>query len=44
MSGKEKGLTFLNFDTPDIRLLSEHGDVRFALIEQLQTLSASTAP
>jgi 5'-nucleotidase / UDP-sugar diphosphatase len=43
MSGKEKGLAFLNFNTPDIRLLSEHGDVRFALIKQLQTLSARSA-
>jgi 5'-nucleotidase / UDP-sugar diphosphatase len=44
MSGKEKGLDFLNFNTPDIRLLSEHGDIRFALIKQLQTLSARTTP
>jgi 5'-nucleotidase len=38
VSGKEKGLDFLNLQHPSVKMLSEHGDVRFALIKQLQAI------
>ncbi|MGB2924790.1 MAG: bifunctional metallophosphatase/5'-nucleotidase [Limnothrix sp.] len=36
ISGKETGLDFLNLDNPDITAVENYGDVRFALIQQLQ--------
>lgn len=36
LSGKEVGLDFFSLDNPDIVSIANHGDVRFALIEQLQ--------
>ena len=36
MSGKEKGLEFLNFNQPGVRLIAQKRDIRFAVIEQLK--------
>jgi 5'-nucleotidase len=36
MSGKEKGLEFLNFKQPGVRLIAQKRDIRFAVIEQLK--------
>ena len=36
MSGKEKGLEFLNFNQPGVRLIARKRDIRFAVIEQLK--------
>lgn len=36
MSGKEKGLEFLNFNQPGVRLIAQKRDIRFAVIEQLR--------
>ncbi|OKH17791.1 bifunctional metallophosphatase/5'-nucleotidase [[Limnothrix rosea] IAM M-220] len=39
ISGKETGLDFLNTDNPELTLVSEQGDIRFALIDQLTKLN-----
>ena len=36
MSGKEKGLEFLNFNQNSVRLIAQKRDIRFAVIEQLR--------
>lgn len=36
MSGKEKGLEFLNFNQPGVRLIAQKRDIRFAVIKQLR--------
>ena len=36
ISGKEKGLDFLNLQQPGIKLISEKRDIRFTVIEQLK--------
>lgn len=36
MSGKEKGLEFLNFNQPGVRLIARKRDIRFAVIKQLR--------
>lgn len=36
MSGKEKGLEFLNFNQKGVRLISQRRDIRLAVIEQLR--------
>ena len=36
MSGKEKGLEFLNFNQKGVRLIAQKRDIRFAVIEQLR--------
>lgn len=40
VSGKETGLSFLTLQNPGIELVSEHGDIRFAVIKQLQAPQA----
>lgn len=35
MSGKEIGLNYMVLDRPDVKLIEEKGDIRFALINQL---------
>lgn len=37
MSGKEKGLEFLNFQQKGVRLIAQKRDIRFAVIEQLKS-------
>jgi len=45
MTGKEKGLEFLNFKAAGVKLIAEKRDIRFAAIAQLKTGSAaSTLP
>lgn len=39
VSGKETGLEFFSLDNPDITSVSTGGDVRFALIDQLQKMN-----
>ncbi|MDZ8028918.1 MAG: bifunctional metallophosphatase/5'-nucleotidase [Nostoc sp. DedQUE01] len=36
ISGKEKGLDFLNLQQPGIKLIAEKRDIRFAIIDQLK--------
>ncbi|BBD59928.1 metallophosphoesterase [Nostoc sp. HK-01] len=36
ISGKEKGLDFLNFQQPDIKLIAEKRDIRFVVIDELK--------
>ncbi|WP_413200682.1 bifunctional metallophosphatase/5'-nucleotidase [Nostoc piscinale] len=36
ISGKERGLDFLNLQNPDIKLISEKRDIRFVVIDQLK--------
>jgi 5'-nucleotidase len=36
ISGREQGLDFLSADNPELEVLATHGDVRFALIQELQ--------
>lgn len=36
LTGKENGLDYLNLENPEIKLLAQEGDIRFALINQLQ--------
>ena len=36
VSGKEKGLDFLNLQQPEIKLIEEKRDIRFAVIDQLR--------
>lgn len=38
VSGKEKGLDFFNVDHPELKIISQKRDMRFALIEQLARL------
>lgn len=42
LSGKEKGLEFLNFNQKGVRLLAQKRDIRFAVIEQLKGSSAKS--
>ncbi|BAY13311.1 bifunctional metallophosphatase/5'-nucleotidase [Calothrix sp. NIES-2098] len=37
ISGKEKGLDFLNLQQPGMKLIAEKRDIRFAVIEQLKS-------
>ena len=37
LTGKENGLDYLTLENPEIKLLSQKEDIRFALINQLQT-------
>ena len=39
LSGKEQGLDFLTRENPEVTLIDTHGDIRFALINQLKTMS-----
>jgi 5'-nucleotidase len=36
LTGKETGLDYLTLDHPDVKLITEGDDIRFALIQQLQ--------
>ncbi|AUT02378.1 bifunctional metallophosphatase/5'-nucleotidase [Nostoc sp. CENA543] len=45
ISGKEKGLDFLNLQHPGIKLIAEKRDIRFAVIDQLKLQEAAeTSP
>jgi len=45
MTGQESNLGFLTFQSPDIKLVAEKRDIRFAVINQLQAQqSAATKP
>jgi 5'-nucleotidase/UDP-sugar diphosphatase len=45
MTGQESNLGFLTFQSPDIKLVAEKRDIRFAVIHQLQAQqSAATKP
>ncbi len=43
MSGKEKGLEFLNFNQPGVKLIFQRRDLRFAVIDQLKASRAGSA-
>ncbi len=36
VSGQEQGLDFLSLDSPDVTVIENHGDIRFAVIKTLQ--------
>ncbi|MEH2000946.1 MAG: bifunctional metallophosphatase/5'-nucleotidase [Nostoc sp.] len=41
ISGKEKGLDFLNLQQPGIKLIAEKRDIRFVMIDQLKRLATA---
>ncbi|NEP02482.1 MAG: bifunctional metallophosphatase/5'-nucleotidase [Symploca sp. SIO2E9] len=40
LTGKEIGLDFLTFDNPDVELIAEKGDIRFAVIDLIREESS----
>lgn len=43
MTGKEKGLEFLNLEQTGVKLIEEKRDIRFAVIEQLKASNPESA-
>ena len=44
LSGRESGLEFLSLDHPEVELVEERGDLRFALIDELRRRWPQVAP